>query len=322
MAPITLLALADPWDPDLALLERLPEETRIAAGLDPEAFRAAAPEAEVILSWFAPRALLERVWGMAPRVRWVHSGSAGVENVLFPALISSDAVVTNSRGLFSGALAEFVLAAILHFAKDLPRMLRSRQAGIWDPFDIELIEGRWLALLGYGDIGRAVAQRALAFGLRIAALRQRPELDPQNPPAERIFAPDGLRELLGLADYLVVALPLTPRTRGLIGPAELAVMKPSAVLINVGRGPVVQEDALVRALAEGRIRGAALDVFDTEPLPAGHPFYRLENVLLSPHCADHFPGWKRRAMEFFLENFERFRSGDPLRNVVDKNLGY
>jgi len=259
---------------------------------------------------------------MAPRVRWLHSASAGVENVLFPALIESKVPVTNSRGLFSEALAEFVLAAILLFAKDLPRMLRSREAGRWDPFDIELIQGRWLAILGYGDIGRAVAQRARAFGMKIAALRQRPELSRHDSLVDRLLGVDGLHELLRLADYLVLALPLTPRTRGLIGEAEIAVMKPSAVLINVGRGPVVQEAALVHALRGRRIRGAALDVFETEPLPAGYPLYECDNLLLSPHCADHFPGWKRRAMEFFLENFERFRNGEPLRNVVDKKRGY
>ncbi len=322
MTSPSVLVLADPTDAELALLERLPGDTRIATGLTPEVFEAAAPEAEVILSWFAPRELLERVWSMAPRVRWVHSASAGVENILFPALVESDVPVTNSRGLFSDALAEFVLAAILLFAKDLPRMLRSREAGRWDPFDSELIQGRWLGILGYGDIGRAIAQRARAFGMRIAALRQRPELSRHDSLVDRLLGPDGLGELLRLADYLVLTLPLTPRTRGLIGEAEIATMKPSAVLINIGRGPVVREQALVRALRERRIRGAAVDVFDTEPLPEGHPFYECDNLLLSPHCADHFPGWKRRAMEFFLENFERFRNGEPLRNVVDKKRGY
>ncbi len=318
----TLLVLADPAEAELALLERLPEQTHIAAGNLPEAFRAAAPEADVILSWFAPRALLEQVWAMAPRVRWVHSASAGVENVLFPELTASAVPLTNSRGLYSDSLGEFALAAVLFFAKGLRRMVRSQAAGLWDPFDIELVEGRWLAILGYGDIGRAVARRARAFGMRIAALRRRPGGDAEDPPPDRLFGPEGLPDLLALADYLVVALPLTPATRGLIGEAELEAMKATAVLINIGRGPVVQEDVLVRALEAGRLRGAALDVFEREPLPAGHPFYRLDNLLLSPHCADHFPGWKRRAMELFLENFERFRRGEPLRNLVDKRQGY
>ncbi|MGC8795364.1 MAG: D-2-hydroxyacid dehydrogenase, partial [Bryobacteraceae bacterium] len=304
---MTLLVLADPTDTELRLLERLPDDTRIVAGERAEAFATAAPEADVILCWFSPRDLLEAVWPLARNVRWVHSASAGVENVLFDALIESPVPVTNSRGLYSDSLAEFVLGAVLFFAKDLRRMVCSQQQGRWDPFDVELVEGRWLGILGYGDIGHAVARRARAFGMRIAALRRRPELSQDDPLADRVLGPSQLRELLALSDYLVISLPLTQQTRGLLGENELAAMKPGAVLINIGRGAVIEEEPLVRALQQGRIRGAALDVFQREPLPAGHPFYRLENVLLSPHCADHFPGWKRRAMELFLDNFERFR---------------
>jgi len=322
MDSLTLLVLANPADRRLRLLDRLPQDTRIAAGDSVGAVASAAPGADVILAWFTGRALLEEVWRMAPRVRWVHSSSAGVENVLFPALIASPAVLTNSRGLFSRSLAEFVMAAILFFAKDLRRMVRSQAAGLWDPFEIEEIHGRWIGILGYGDIGRTVAGRARALGMRVAVLRRRSGLSPHDPLIERLVPPEGLPELLTLADYLVLTVPLTPQTRGLVGEAQLNLMKPGAVLINIARGPVVVEADLVRALEQKRIRGAALDVFDAEPLPPGHPFYRLDNVLLSPHCADHFPGWMDRAMEFFLENFERFHKGEPLQNVVDKTLGY
>jgi phosphoglycerate dehydrogenase-like enzyme len=137
-----------------------------------------------------------------------------------------------------------------------------------------------------------------------------------------MFGTDQKREMLARSDYVVAAAPLTPETRGMIGQAQFEAMKSTAVLINIGRGPVVEEAALVRALASNRIRGAALDVFDKEPLPAGHPFYQLENVLLSPHAADHTPDWKERTMRLFIENFERFRRGEPLLNVVDKKLGY
>jgi phosphoglycerate dehydrogenase-like enzyme len=129
-------------------------------------------------------------------------------------------------------------------------------------------------------------------------------------------------EMIARSDYVVVAAPLTAETRGMIGEPEFAAMKPEAVVINVGRGPVIDEAAMVRALSENRIKGAALDVFDREPLPDGHPFYSLENVLLSAHCADHTPDWMERAMQFFLEQFERYRKGEPLMNVVDKRLGY
>jgi phosphoglycerate dehydrogenase-like enzyme len=313
---MTLLVLGNPLDRRLAMLDRLPEGTRIVAGERLEAFLEAAQEAEVLLSWFAGRELLEAVIERAPRLRWVHSASVGVDTVLVPALVERPIVLTNARGVYSAALGEFALAAMLFFAKDLRRMVRSQGEGRWDPFEVEMLKGQVLGIAGYGDIGHAVAERARAFGMRILALRRRVEADPLVERA------DSLREMLAASDYVVVALPLTAGTRGLIGERELAAMKASAVLINLGRGPVVEEAALVRALEGKRIRGAVLDVFDEEPLPAGHPFYRLENVLLSPHCADHTAGWMEETLELFLENFERFRRGEALRNVVDKVHGY
>jgi len=322
MPPITLLVLADPAEPRLKLLARLPEETRLAVGNRAEAFRDAAPEAEAALCWFTPRALLEEVFPAAPRLRWVHSSAVGVERVLFPALVESPVVLTNSRGIFSSSLAEFALGAVMFFAKDFRRMVRTQEAGVWDCFDVEEVAGRTLGILGYGDIGRTVAERARAFGMKVIAVRRRPELSASDPRLEAVYPVARLDEWLARSDYVVVSAPLTPETRGLIGEPELRAMKPTAVLINIGRGPVVVEAALIRALEERWIRGAALDVFDQEPLPQGHPFYYLENVLLSAHCADHTPGWMDRAMELFLDNFERFRRGEPLRNIVDKRLGY
>ena len=143
-----------------------------------------------------------------------------------------------------------------------------------------------------------------------------------DPLVTETYAPERRIEMISRCDYVVVAAPLTSETRGMIGEAEFAVMKPTAVVINVGRGPVINEVAMIGALSNGRIRGAALDVFDHEPLPTGHPFYKLENVLLSPHCADHTPDWLDNAMQFFIEQYERFRKGEPLRNIVDKRLGY
>lgn len=322
MKSLTLLVLARPTDRHLAMLERLPADTRIVTGDRPEAFSSAAGEADALLAWFTNRELLEQVFKMAPRVRWVHVSSAGLDSLLFPELAESPAPLTNARGAFSWSLAEFALAAILFFAKGLRRLVRSQEAGTWDQFDVEAVHGKTLGIVGYGDIGRAVAERAHPFGMKILALRRRPELSADGPPIERAFPPQSRRELLALSDYVVVAAPLTAETRGLVGEAEIGAMKTSAVLINIGRGPVIDERALVRALEEQRIRGAALDVFDEEPLPAGHPFYRLENVLLSPHSADHTVGWIAQSMEIFLDNFERFCQGLPLRNVVDKRRGY
>jgi phosphoglycerate dehydrogenase-like enzyme len=193
---------------------------------------------------------------------------------------------------------------------------------VWDQFDIAEIEGQTVGIVGYGNIGRAVAAKARALGMRVLAMRRRPELSAADPLVDEALPPARLHELLSRSDYVVVAAPLSPETEGLIGEAEIAAMRPGAVLMNVGWGPVVDEAALVRSLERGSIRGAALDVFDREPLPEGHPFYRLENVLLSPHCADHTPDWLARAMRCFLDNFARFHRGEPLANVVDKRRGY
>jgi phosphoglycerate dehydrogenase-like enzyme len=323
MDDLTLLVLANPADRHLAMIEALPEETHIAVGDSPEAFRRTAAQADAIFNWSGTRALLREVLAMAPAARWVHTRSAGLDDLLFPELAAHPAVLTNASGVFSASLGEWVLGAILYFAKDFRRLLRNQAAGVWEQFDVPFIEGQTVGIVGFGDIGRSVAARVRAMGMRVLALkRHAPPAGQVDPLAERIYPAGGCPEMLAQCDFVVVAMPLTPETRGLIGAAELAAMKPEAVLVNVGRGPVVDEAALVQALSAGALKGAALDVFEQEPLPTGHAFYRLENVLLSPHSADHTPDWLERAMRQFLDQFQRFRKGEPLANVVDKQLGY
>jgi phosphoglycerate dehydrogenase-like enzyme len=323
MNKISVLVLSDPEDPQLSMLDELRESAQVVIGNSPNAFKDAAPTAEVIFNWSGPLSLIREVFLVSPAVRWVHSRSAGLERTLFPELIASDVVMTNGRGVFSPSLGEFALAAILYFAKDFRRMVRSQIAGVWDPFDVLPIEGKTVGIVGYGDIGRAVATRVRAMGMNVLALKRHvpPQKNP-DPLVDQIYSPDQRIEMLRRCDYVVVAAPLNAETRGLIGPAEFAAMKPGAVIINVGRGPVIEEPAMVKALSTNSIKGAALDVFDEEPLPPGHPFYKLENVLLSPHCADHTPDWLDNAMRFFIAQFERFRRNEPLLNVVDKKLGY
>ena len=319
----TILVLANPTDPQLAMLQGLPPKTSLAVGKTVEAFERAALDADVILNWGGSRDLLREVFLMCPRIRWVHSKAAGLDTMLFPELVGSPVPLTNGRGVFSQSLGEFVLGAVLYFAKDFRRMVRNQMAGRWEQFDIVEVAGQTAGIVGYGDIGRAAATRLRALGLRILAVRrQGPSLYNVDPLVDQVYSPDHRLEMIARCDYVVAAAPLTPDTRGLIGEPEFAAMKPNAVVINVGRGPVIDEAAMVRALTEGRIKGAGLDVFDKEPLPEGHPFYKLENVLLSPHCADHTADWQEQAMQFFLEQFERYRTGEPLRNVVNKNLGY
>lgn len=319
----TILVLANPTEPQLAMLDQLPPETSIAVGSSVEAFERTAPDANIIFNWSLSGGLLREVFGMCPRVQWVHNRSAGLDNVLFPELIASPVPLTNGSGVFSPSLGEFALASILYFAKDLRRMIRSQEAGRWDQFDITEIAGQTVGIVGYGDIGRAVATRVKAMGMRVLAVkRHAPPPDNVDPLVARIYSPDRLHEMLPQCDYVVLSAPLTPETKSMIDSAAFARMKRDAVVINIGRGPVVDEAALIDALSSNRIKGAALDVFDREPLPENHPFYKLANVLLSPHCADHTPDWLERAMQFFLDQFARFSKGEPLRNVVDKQLGY
>jgi phosphoglycerate dehydrogenase-like enzyme len=324
MATHTVLVLtADMADKDLALLEQLPPETSLAVGTSAAAFERLAEDADVIYNWSASGALLREVFLMCPNARWVHSRSAGLDSQLFPELIASPVPLTNGRGVFSQSLGEFALAAILFFAKDLRRMVRNQEAGRWEQFDIAAIEGRTVGIVGYGDIGRAVATRARAMGMRILAIKRHgPPLYNVDPLVNQIYKPEDRLEMIRHSHYIVACAPLTPETRGMIGEPEFAAMMPEAVVINLGRGPVIDEAAMVRALSEKRIRGAALDVFDKEPLPDGHPFYSLDNVLLSPHCADHTPDWTEQAMRFFLAQFERYARGETLQNVVKKEQGY
>ena len=200
-------------------------------------------------------------------------------------------------------------------------MLRNQEAGRWEQFLVEEIDGQTVGIVGYGDIGRAVASRVHAMGMRVLALKRHAPATP-DPFIDQFFKPDEISELLAQCDYVVVAAPLTAETHHMISDAAFAAMKPNAVVINIGRGPVIDQAALVRALTEKRIKGAGLDVFEEEPIPPGDPIYKLENVLISPHCADQTTVWLQHAMQFFLEQYERFSEGQLLENIVEKHLGY
>jgi phosphoglycerate dehydrogenase-like enzyme len=321
MRPATVWVLARAGDPGLPPLDPAPPGVTFVIGDKPEHF-AKAPPAEAMFVCSLGRHKLEPVFPLAPGLRWIHSRSAGIERLLFPALVESPVPLTNGRGVFSASLAEWAIGAVLFFAKEFRRLVRNQAAEKWEEFAPEMIEGRTLGIVGYGDIGKAMAARARPLGLRVLALRRRPEESRADPLVDEVLPPEALPDLLRRSDYVVVATPLTPETRHLLGRAELSHLKRSAVLINVGRGAVIDERALVEALEQGRLKGAALDVFEEEPLPAGHPLWRLENVLLSPHCADQTVTWLQDATRAFLENLDRFRRGEPLRNVVDKGRGY
>jgi phosphoglycerate dehydrogenase-like enzyme len=320
---LVLVSPAEPAEAQLAMLSTLPADVNTIAGNSVEAFEEAAVHASVLFNWSGSLELFKSVFAMCPNLLWVHSRSVGLERTLFAELKESAVPLTNGAGVFSASLGEFTLGAILYFAKDFRRMIRNQMAGVWEAFDVSWASGQTVGIIGYGDIGRAIAERVRALGMTVLAVRR--HVSPSQtaePMVAGTYTPERRLEMISRCDYVVVAAPLTPETRGMIAEAEFAAMKPTSVVINVGRGPVINEEAMIAALSSGRIRGAALDVFDHEPLPAGHPFYKLENVLLSPHCADHTPDWLDNAMKFFIEQYERFRKSEPLLNLVVKKLGY
>jgi phosphoglycerate dehydrogenase-like enzyme len=326
MAKPNLLVICPPGHYVLRNLNPIREQANIFISNDLQTVEQHAPEAEIILysGLTNENVPFEEVWKRAGRVKWVHSLAAGVDKLIFPELIESPVPVTNARGVFKRALAEFAVLGMLYFYKQVRRLVENQRAHRWDDFLVDWLRGKVMGVVGYGEIGRECAIAAKALGVRIYATRRKPELSKNDPLIDRIFAVSDLEEMLREVDVLLAAAPLTPETRQMLGEREFAVMKHSAIVINVGRGPVIDEEALVRALQEKRLHGAALDVFETEPLRPDHPFWDMENVLISPHCADRTrdPDWLDLTMQCFLENFQRYMKGQPLENIVDKKAGY
>jgi phosphoglycerate dehydrogenase-like enzyme len=342
--------VADPAAPVLKTMPALPADIRVVVSNRLEELTPHTANADIILYADGDGDLLARVLSLAPRVRWIHCLWTGVEGILKPEMQRHPAPLTNGRGVFRWPLADWVAGVMLYFSFDFPRVLQQQQQRLWKPFVSKTLSGFTLGIVGYGSIGSAAAARARVFGMKVAALRRRPALfetealedpravigppkaayrnDPEGGPdarnalVDRFYLPSQLKDLMAASDYLLVCTPLTDETRGLVGKSEIAAMKSSAVLMNIGRGPVVDESALLGALQAGAIRGAALDVFDTEPLPSEHPFWGMPQVLLSPHTADRVEGFLNPAWESFLENLNRYRDGQPLINVVDKQAGY
>ena len=288
-----------------------------------EEAEAMLPEADVVLGFIVRPENLAR----ARRLRWIHSTAAGVTGMLFPELVASDVVVTNASGLHADAMAEHALAMMLAFARKLHRARDWQQTREWaqaktweEAPALGSLAGTTLGLVGLGAVGSAIAARARALGVRVLAVRRRPAADPA--PADEQWPVSRLGEVLPRVDWLVIAAPQTPETERLIGREELALLRPGARLVNLGRGALVDEPALIEALRTGQIAGAALDVFEKEPLPPKSPLWNLPEVILTPHTSGLAPRLWERAMEQFSANLRRFLAGAPLENVVDKRAGY
>ncbi|MBV8073364.1 MAG: D-2-hydroxyacid dehydrogenase [Acidobacteriaceae bacterium] len=321
-----LLVVCPPDHYVLRNLNSLRDSAEIFVGNDTAALSRHAGQAEIILySGLTGKTVdFPEVWKHARAVRWVHSLSAGVEKLLFPELIESPVPVTNAKGVFKRSLAEFAVLGMLYFHKHVRRMVDSQRAHKWDDFRVGWLPGKVMGVVGYGEIGRECALLAKALGVAIYAARRNPTLSQQDPILDRIYSPDQLSDFLHELDVLLMAAPLTPETHHMISDAAFESMKAAAIVINVGRGPVIDEAALIRALEKRKIAGAALDVFEVEPLPQSSPLWDMENVLISPHCTDRTddPDWLDLAMQPFLKNFQHFAKGEPLINVVDKKAGY
>lgn len=253
----------------------------------------------------------------SPTVKWVSVGGSGTDHL--GRWDPTHVTVTNSAGVAAGMLAEYALGAMLSFSLDLRGFERRQQARQWGGGRVEPIEGKTVLILGLGKTGEAVARRAQAMGLHTLGIRARPK--PMSS-LDEVHGPDALLALIGRADFIVCCVPLLPSTRGLLGEAAFAAMKPSAVLIDISRGGVVEEAALLSALDTGRIKGAALDVFATEPLPAEHPLWGYDNVAITPHCAAVYDGWDIKSVSMFADNLVRYRRGEALENVVNPERGY
>ncbi len=288
-----------------------------------EEFKGMLAEAEVLYDF--PRKHVEDLTEVAPKLRWVQGSMAGAGEVAQKAgLLGNDVLVTTAGGVFSGPLAEFAMMAFLQHAKDLDRLRQEKKEKVWNQTSVGTLEGKTLCVVGLGNIGREVAQRARPFGMRVVGVKRTVrEDDAVRNYADELYTNEELRDVLSEADYVVATLPGTPETHHLIDEEVIRTIKPGAYFVNIGRGSVVDEAALVGALKDGRLSGAALDVFETEPLPGESPLWEMENVILSPHSTDMVPELiNERQTELFCENLRRYLAEEELVNVLDKQLLY
>jgi phosphoglycerate dehydrogenase-like enzyme len=295
-------------------------------------------DVEVMLRGWLSSDAFDRLLARAPHLAWVHSATSGVERALTPASRERGLVVTNARGVFSRPIAEYVLMMILAVSRRLPQLLELQRERTWQPLEGAELRDVTVGIVGLGSIGRAVGALATAFGCRVVAIRRRPASEGEEARdgdaqdgedrsfgevmLDRVGGPETLPELLGESDFIVLAAPLTAETEEMINAETLAMVKPGAWLINVARGRLIDERALLRALRDGPLGGAVLDTFRDEPLPPMSSFYDLPNVIVTPHTAWSSGRVLDRSVELFCDNLRRFAKGEPLLNVVDPAAGY
>lgn len=278
------------------------------------------PGADVLFAYDFLSTALADAWHAADSLRWIHVAAAGVDAILTPEVRDSEVVVTNSKGVFDEAIAEYVLGQVLSFAKDLPGSWRLQQEHRWVHRESQRVAGSRALVVGTGGIGRAIARLLRAAGVEVSGSGRRTRED--DPDFGTVTDQDGLHDALAGADWVVAVAPLTDSSRGMFDRAAFAAMAPHARFINVGRGELVRTDDLVAALRAGEIAGAALDVVDEEPLPEDHPLWGLPGVLITPHSSGDVVGWRDELVALFVDAFGSWVADEPLPNVVDSSLGY
>jgi phosphoglycerate dehydrogenase-like enzyme len=290
---------------------------------DRDTLRRLLPDAEIAFTPFVDR----DVFPAAKRLRWVQSPAVGVGSLMFPELLASDVVITTARGIRARAIAEHILGVTIALARRLPTAIRAQVEHRWAQADIEgpdidvrTLQGQRMGIVGLGAIGSELAAIAAPFGFGITAIRRTAGSPP--PGVEAVWPPDRLHDLLAESDVVVIAAPHTPQTKRLIGRAEVDQMKKGALLVNVSRGKMIDDAAVVAALRDGRLGGAALDVFSEEPLPASSPYWDMPNVIVTPHVSGALRDYWTPLVALFSDNLRRFERGEPLRNLVDKVAGY
>lgn len=318
-APVVavLTAKDEPLPPGLAPLFEMAE---VRHADDLTSLRGALADARVLMVTDFRTGVLDEAWPHAGKLEWIHATSAGVDAVLIEPVRASSIPVTNARGVFDRTIAEYVVGAITLFAKDFLRSFELQRHRQWQHRDTERVAGQRVLVVGAGSIGREIARLCRALGLTVDGMASNDRAGDDD--FSRVHASSRLLEVAADYDFVVIAAPLTDATRGLFDARAFAAMKHSARLINIGRGPIVVTEDLISALQDGSIAGAALDVFEQEPLPEDDPLWTTPNTIITAHMAGDFVGWKAALSEQFIANFRRWVQGERLFNLVDKQRGY
>jgi phosphoglycerate dehydrogenase-like enzyme len=302
-------------------MERISDLIDLRYAPDRESLVTQIAHAEVLYSWWGSREDLEDAWAFAHGLRWVQISNVGIHNFLFPALIESDVIVTNGRGAAERHIAEAVLGYLVALARGFPAIFADQRAHTWGDRDTERLAGKRLLIVGPGPIGREIGS-ACRLGLHMEVEAVGRSSRAGDEVFDEVQGPDGFHAALSRADYVVDAMPLTDETRHIFDEAAFASMKKGARFVNIGRGSTVDEPALIAALQAGTLAGAALDVFENEPLPADSPLWDMPGVIVSPHTSGRVQGWLEDFASIFYENVERWVAGEELLNIVDKQLGF